>query len=118
MMHHSRQPGLLHPSEVDEPYEQQCTGLAAVWCPNCGDCDCERSATGERTEPSMICALHGDGSVHGEPGAAEAQQSSHCAGDCPCRNRERRMAAQLKAVTSALESLRAKLAELSRPRQS
>lgn len=75
------EPARLHRhelSESKEPLEVQCTGPAAVWCPICGDCECERSPSGERTEQSMICPLHGDGSVHGEPGAKVAQESVHC----------------------------------------
>ena len=46
--------------------ELVCTGVAAVWCPLCGDCSCERQSTGERVEDSEACPLHAPSSQHGE----------------------------------------------------
>lgn len=51
--------------------EEPCTGLAASWCPNCGDCTCpvvveEDGTTGwpdARDDPA--CGLHGAASTHG-----------------------------------------------------
>ena len=61
---------------------EECTGVSASWCPNCGDCTCPRDADGDfvtRTiEPATIwrlwpilehvadkdCPLHGEKSKH------------------------------------------------------
>ena len=46
----------------------ECTGIAASWCPNCGDCTCERPEDGgwipDLTEYN--CPLHGPDSIHAE----------------------------------------------------
>lgn len=44
-----------------------CTGLTAVWCPICGDCQCPETATGERSLTDEACALHSTRSPHAEP---------------------------------------------------
>lgn len=45
-----------------------CTGVAASWCPNCGDCMCpydeDFGYLGDRNDPS--CPLHGPQSLHAE----------------------------------------------------
>lgn len=52
-----------------------CTGVAASWCPRCGDCACPKDEHGERVstlrpddfgmdDPS--CPLHAPRSEHGE----------------------------------------------------
>ena len=64
----------------DEP---ECSGVAASWCPSCGDCTCPREDDGEpvvlTAEPATIermwpktyvvhnpsCPLHGTASTHG-----------------------------------------------------
>lgn len=61
---HRRSELLWRPAEAPPPPNaDSCTGLSAVWCPNCGDCSCptergERSFSGER------CLLHGTSSQH------------------------------------------------------
>ena len=42
------------------PTEPFCTGLTANWCPNCGDCCCER----EQGLDNPDCPLHTVGSPH------------------------------------------------------
>lgn len=37
----------------------ECTGVAASWCPRCGDCTCE--------DDNVTCSLHGLSSKHAEP---------------------------------------------------
>jgi len=48
-----------------------CTGIAAVWCPRCGDCVCARLPSGERDFErdfeSRLCPLHDMTSRHAEP---------------------------------------------------
>jgi hypothetical protein len=43
----------------------QCTGLAASWCPVCGDCSCAHRLDGERLD-NPDCRLHGRDSIHAE----------------------------------------------------
>jgi hypothetical protein len=52
---------------------EECTGLSASWCPNCGDCTCPRDEDGcvlqegfDVVEDSA-CPLHGLRSKHGTP---------------------------------------------------
>ncbi len=42
-----------------------CTGIAASWCPNCGDCTTKDKAESGRCT-DRLCPLHGDDSAHGE----------------------------------------------------
>jgi predicted RNA-binding Zn-ribbon protein involved in translation (DUF1610 family) len=51
---------------AEEPAGAECTGVAASWCPVCGDCACPRQTTGERDGESASCPLHGPDSTHGE----------------------------------------------------
>lgn len=47
-----------------------CTGLAARWCPNHGDCTCDPIAAdlGDRSHGDFGCPLHDMGTDHaGEP---------------------------------------------------
>lgn len=45
----------------------KCTGIAATWCPRCGDCTCDLDPlTGERTLDDHFCPLHGLESKHAE----------------------------------------------------
>ena len=37
-----------------------CTGIAASWCPNCGDCSCERTEDGERLAAGLFVADTGE----------------------------------------------------------
>ena len=71
----------------DEP---ECSGVAASWCPSCGDCTCPREDDGEpvvlTAEPATIermwpktyvvhnpsCPLHGTASTHGATAAKRA----------------------------------------------
>lgn len=46
--------------------ELPCTGLTAVWCPNCGDCNCERTAGGDPCFDSPRCPLHSTDSHHAD----------------------------------------------------
>ena len=48
------------------PGAPECTGVAAVWCPRCGDCSCPRLPSGERELEADGCPLHGTSSTHGE----------------------------------------------------
>lgn len=43
-----------------------CTGIAASWCPVCGDCACPRTVDGERidNEGADDCPLHAASSAH------------------------------------------------------
>lgn len=51
--------------------DQECTGIAATWCPVCGDCTCLKYADGERDEyDNASCPLHA-------PSSAHAGESSH-----------------------------------------
>jgi hypothetical protein len=44
-----------------------CTGFAASWCPNCGDCTCARGEEGDWPDANdPACPLHGLGSEHYE----------------------------------------------------
>lgn len=43
-----------------------CTGLTAAWCPNCGDCTCEKLPSGEPCLDDGRCALHAPKSPHAE----------------------------------------------------
>ena len=43
-----------------------CTELAAIWCPVCGDCACERSPGGEPYLDAEACPLHSVHSAHAE----------------------------------------------------
>lgn len=49
----------------------ECTGLAATWCPVCGDCTCPIDANGERQDEvyggNLGCPLHDPTSCHAEP---------------------------------------------------
>jgi hypothetical protein len=48
------------------PRPVECEGLAAQWCPKCGDCICPEDDTGERTLDRLDCPLHGAYSKHAE----------------------------------------------------
>ena len=52
---------------------EECTGIAAQWCPNCGTCTCPHGDNGERTRDRATCPLHGPESRHAE---------TLCAGGC------------------------------------
>ena len=39
-----------------------CTGVSAAWCPNCGDCICDREESMDHTD----CPLHAADSPHAE----------------------------------------------------
>jgi hypothetical protein len=45
-----------------------CTGIAAVWCPNHGDCTCPpaESDTADRALDDPNCPLHSPTSTHAE----------------------------------------------------
>ena len=43
----------------------ECTGLAASWCPVCGDCKCPDRELGDINDPD--CPLHNNSSDHAEP---------------------------------------------------
>ncbi|MCW8137275.1 MAG: hypothetical protein KIT58_00010 [Planctomycetota bacterium] len=46
-----------------------CTGVAASWCPRCGDCACPRDEEGWLTDAGLSdpsCPLHALGSPHAE----------------------------------------------------
>lgn len=43
---------------------QDCTGIAASWCPIHGDCTCPRSEIGLWGHDSPDCPLHGTNSSH------------------------------------------------------
>ncbi len=44
--------------------DPECTGIAAGWCPNCGDCTCDRSTWETSPEHNTQCPLHGENSTH------------------------------------------------------
>ena len=52
---------------------EECAGIAAQWCPNCGTCNCPLDHNGERTRDRATCPLHGVESRHAE---------TLCAGGC------------------------------------
>lgn len=60
-------------AEASAP-DSACTGLAASWCPVCGDCTCpEPCAEGENEAPTtyledapVSCPLHGSTSRHAD----------------------------------------------------
>jgi hypothetical protein len=43
-------------------HDVECTGTAAQWCPNCGDCTC----VNEEDRNDDTCPLHGSDTSHGE----------------------------------------------------
>jgi len=43
---------------------QECTGISAIWCGNCGDCSCPSNEEGERSMNRIDCPLHGLHSKH------------------------------------------------------
>lgn len=43
-----------------------CTGVSASWCPNCGDCACERSNDGDCCFDGADCPLHSNRLKHAE----------------------------------------------------
>lgn len=47
-------------------YAVECTGLAATWCPNHGDCVCPSAENGERSLNELYCPLHSENSDHCE----------------------------------------------------
>jgi hypothetical protein len=47
-------------------YVAPCTGIAAVWCPNHGDCNCPEEENGERCLDFPACPLHNANSDHAE----------------------------------------------------
>jgi hypothetical protein len=51
------------PAKVPRP---ECTGLAATWCPNHGDCSCPPKENGERDLDDPGCPLHSESSDHAE----------------------------------------------------
>jgi hypothetical protein len=61
-------PTLLGQRIVDRPpaEEARCTGLTATWCPNHGDCKCERDGAGERTLCDERCPMHSTESSHAQ----------------------------------------------------
>lgn len=63
-----------------DPLNAECTGIAASWCPNCGECACPRSEEGEiewHYKPGVV-------SVHGFPAWSEtAEKIIHHDRDCP-----------------------------------
>ena len=45
----------------------KCTGIAASWCPNHGDCSCPTDENGNRWDLNgRTCPLHGEDSDHFE----------------------------------------------------
>jgi hypothetical protein len=44
----------------------ECTGVAAVWCPRCGDCSCDKPPGVVSTHDNPRCPLHGESSEHAE----------------------------------------------------
>ena len=69
--------GLYAPSDLytrgDEPLVEpdpgpQCTGLAARWCPRCGDCTCPEEEREVRGLNSDACPLHALFTSHAECG--------------------------------------------------
>lgn len=55
---------VLHEQARDEMVGAACTGIAARWCPRCGDCSCGEYPA-EMNSPT--CPLHASGSPHAEP---------------------------------------------------
>lgn len=55
--------------QTDRPSDMRpdCTGDAATWCPNCGDCTCPADKLGRFSE-SPSCPLHGLGTRHNTRG--------------------------------------------------
>ena len=51
----------LKPAPPEHP---QCTGWAASWCPNCGNCTCPFDAEGRDTGDDLACPLHGSAAAH------------------------------------------------------
>lgn len=47
-----------------------CTGVAASWCPRCGDCTCKRG-DGDLEQTNPRCPLHGADSHHVEMAATQ-----------------------------------------------
>lgn len=44
----------------------RCTGVAAAWCPRCGDCECPTTEDGDRLSlDDPTCPLHSAESIHG-----------------------------------------------------
>jgi hypothetical protein len=43
-----------------------CTGIAATWCPRCGDCKCPDGEPGVPTFNDPACPLHAPDSKHAE----------------------------------------------------
>jgi hypothetical protein len=46
--------------------EPRCTGVAATWCPVCGDCCCEIFENGSPSFDDDDCPLHNARSTHGD----------------------------------------------------
>lgn len=51
---------------VDKLPPRGCTGIAATWCPQCGNCKCGVAENGERTLDDEACPLHARASLHAE----------------------------------------------------
>lgn len=80
---------------------EECTGIAAQWCPNCGTCNCPLDHNGERTRDRATCPLHGVESRHAE---------TLCAGGCGemvTDDGERCDACEAKHLRAELDALRA-----------
>jgi hypothetical protein len=57
----------------------ECTGVAASWCPVCGDCGCARDEDGELVDenvPNDECPLHGFRSQHAERNPAREEREA------------------------------------------
>lgn len=63
---------------------EECTGIAAQWCPNCGTCNCPEDPRGGRTRDRATCPLHGAESRHAETlcadncGEVVAEEGTRC----------------------------------------
>jgi hypothetical protein len=60
-----------------------CTGAAASWCPNCGDCSCPLNDVGERTREDERCCLHAPDSPHAERGPTRRLTGARRCNDHP-----------------------------------
>lgn len=56
--------GLAPQAEGERDAKPECTGISASWCPNHGDCTCERGIDGDCDFGAPMCPLHGDFSTH------------------------------------------------------
>lgn len=63
---------------ADRIESEECTGIAAGWCPVHGSCTCPKNAEGYRVIDHLLdsgCALHGAASNHAAAITQECHQS-------------------------------------------